>query len=704
MEYEFRWSPQTTPGSKLLPTGLIPTTSLGRRHLPPGINPSPLQLNLVVRSSVKEIFTPTDLHRWIEGFHCPDPPCKISSEFTGGIARITPEKPYGLGYVREVKDAISAVDYDQRLGLDPVVLATVIVKVIVKAVSADHPVDQFNHIKIHVISHSYLVISFADEEDSGDVEDRFFDALCEFEDDITSTINELCEREKGKRKKEKNLVLEAAERFSSDVAVGKSEDLVVSAREQKIGIDPDLQILGRDMYRGKFTKEEDLFGVKGPGDSAAPGKVEVILLIILYHHQSGIFEPICEGPFTIEQVYEGGAYLVIDANGVQPMPVINGANHVLHVYSSFMDPKIERKSESATDWEAWTCESRLSYTSRSLKKPKFRKDKKRLQKAFKADSASDSSKTEPEEETTNLYLMGGDHLEQSDYEEVCKPTYDQLFEIFRQASRSSLRATLDPRFREVEDQAAYRHYKECGITLSRTINPAHLSYPVMDLFAYTSLCFILTLADPFSSELLLEFYANLRINPIFTALTSYVNRCLVEITYKDCAKLLQLSTTGDKLHIIVSDPDFNWSTANHFLRQTNTPFHVGELFSQSTHLHPGDGEPQGAEEEEVPAPVPDPAPLHQHSQFDQLVERFDRWETRFDAYVVAQEQQYSEDMARYEQHRIKDLARFDSYITHQQQHDHDIARFNAQFTTLAGYFQQAPPPPRPSNDQDPSFF
>ncbi|PKU75820.1 hypothetical protein MA16_Dca018321 [Dendrobium catenatum] len=28
------------------------------------------------------------------------------------------------------------------------------------------------------------------------------------------------------------------------------------------------------LSRGKFTKEEDLFGVKGPGDSAAPGKVE----------------------------------------------------------------------------------------------------------------------------------------------------------------------------------------------------------------------------------------------------------------------------------------------------------------------------------------------------------------------------------------------------------------------------------------------
>jgi len=31
------------------------------------------------------------------------------------------------------------------------------------------------------------------------------------------------------------------------------------------------------LSQGKFTKEEDLFGVKGPDGSAAPGKVEVIL-------------------------------------------------------------------------------------------------------------------------------------------------------------------------------------------------------------------------------------------------------------------------------------------------------------------------------------------------------------------------------------------------------------------------------------------
>ncbi|PKU62845.1 hypothetical protein MA16_Dca028544 [Dendrobium catenatum] len=62
-----------------------------------------------------------DLHRWIEGFHHPDPPCEITSELAGGIARIKPEKLCGLGYAREVEDEISAVDLDQRLGLDPAV-------------------------------------------------------------------------------------------------------------------------------------------------------------------------------------------------------------------------------------------------------------------------------------------------------------------------------------------------------------------------------------------------------------------------------------------------------------------------------------------------------------------------------------------------------------------------------------------------------
>ncbi|PKU62852.1 hypothetical protein MA16_Dca023540 [Dendrobium catenatum] len=246
----------------------------------------------------------------------------------------------------------------------------------------------------------------------------------------------------------------------------------------------------------------------------------------------------------------------------------------------------------------------------------------------------------------------------------------------------------------------------------------------MDLFAHTSLCFILSLVFPFNTELLREFFANLCINHTFTALTSYVNRCPVEIIYQDCVELLQLSTTREKMHLIASDPDFDLSTANHFLRQTNAPFHIGEKSSlvkdartiqhvfrtsiipkagdqihitplpslitfyimahreintadlifryidhlttirdpghkrkpnlalghliayvletkyqlqypippnlptlfysnssfstlHSTHLHPGDEEPRGAEEEDAPSPVLDPVPFHQHLPFDQ---------------------------------------------------------------------------------------
>ncbi|KAI0527162.1 hypothetical protein KFK09_002761 [Dendrobium nobile] len=41
--------------------------------------------------------------------------------------------------------------------------------------------------------------------------------------------------------KEKSWISEAAERFLSVAAVGESVDLAVRAREQKLGIDPDLQ-------------------------------------------------------------------------------------------------------------------------------------------------------------------------------------------------------------------------------------------------------------------------------------------------------------------------------------------------------------------------------------------------------------------------------------------------------------------------------
>lgn len=38
----------------------------------------------------------------------------------------------------------------------------------------------------------------------------------------------------------------------------------------------------------------------------------------------GKFDPKWEGPYVVEQVYDGGAYLLIDQDGIRPMPPING--------------------------------------------------------------------------------------------------------------------------------------------------------------------------------------------------------------------------------------------------------------------------------------------------------------------------------------------------------------------------------------------
>ncbi|KAL0921276.1 hypothetical protein M5K25_008335 [Dendrobium thyrsiflorum] len=81
-------------------------------------------------------------------------------------------------------------------------------------------------------------------------------------------------------------------------------------------------------------------------------------------------------------------------------------------------------------------------------KAKFKKGK-RVRKAFWADSASDSSETEAEEETTNLCLMARDDLHQSDEEEVCELTYEKLFDIFEKI-HSSYR-----KFKKVHDSLKF---------------------------------------------------------------------------------------------------------------------------------------------------------------------------------------------------------------------------------------------------------
>jgi len=46
--------------------------------------------------------------------------------------------------------------------------------------------------------------------------------------------------------------------------------------------------------------------------------------IILTGKSKGKFEPKWEGPYVVEQVYDGGAYQLINQEGIRPMPPING--------------------------------------------------------------------------------------------------------------------------------------------------------------------------------------------------------------------------------------------------------------------------------------------------------------------------------------------------------------------------------------------
>jgi hypothetical protein len=46
--------------------------------------------------------------------------------------------------------------------------------------------------------------------------------------------------------------------------------------------------------------------------------------IVVTHKTKGKFEPKWEGPYVIEQVYDGGAYQLVDQQGARPMPPING--------------------------------------------------------------------------------------------------------------------------------------------------------------------------------------------------------------------------------------------------------------------------------------------------------------------------------------------------------------------------------------------
>ncbi|KAL0909998.1 hypothetical protein M5K25_020919 [Dendrobium thyrsiflorum] len=77
---------------------------------------------------------------------------------------------------------------------------------------------------------------------------------------------------------------------------------------------------------------------------------------------------------------------------------------------------------------------------------------------------------------------------------------------------------------------------------------------------------------------------------------------------------------------------------------------------------------EGEEEEDILELISAPVPLCQHSQFDQLVKHFDRWETRFESYITKQQQHHAYDMDRFEEfvgQQQQHIARFDDYVAQQ---------------------------------------
>jgi hypothetical protein len=56
------------------------------------------------------------------------------------------------------------------------------------------------------------------------------------------------------------------------------------------------------------------------------GELVLILLcpIVITHKMKGKFEPKWEGPLINEQVYDDGAYQLVDHQSLSPMPLVNG--------------------------------------------------------------------------------------------------------------------------------------------------------------------------------------------------------------------------------------------------------------------------------------------------------------------------------------------------------------------------------------------
>jgi hypothetical protein len=78
-----------------------------------------------------------------------------------------------------------------------------------------------------------------------------------------------------------------------------------------------------ELYHGNMVRAYDKL-VK----QHAFWKGELVLIlrrpIVVTHKTKGKFEPKWGGPYAIEQVYDGGAYRLVDPQGARPMPPING--------------------------------------------------------------------------------------------------------------------------------------------------------------------------------------------------------------------------------------------------------------------------------------------------------------------------------------------------------------------------------------------
>ncbi|KAL0918768.1 hypothetical protein M5K25_010801 [Dendrobium thyrsiflorum] len=135
-----------------------------------------------------------------------------------------------------------------------------------------------------------------------------------------------------------------------------------------------------------------------------------------------------------------------------------------------------------------------------------------------------------------------------------------------------------------------------------------------------------------------------------------------------------------------SNPDLRFLNAEDqaaYTRYKSVGITVSKSINPETLSYPEEDLPG-----EVPDPVPAPVPLCQHSQIDQLVERFDAFETRFDTFE-AQQQQF--------QTRV-----YEYMAQQQQQHAQDRTWLAEQFDTLLRF--HPPPPPPPPDDDDPFTF